>query len=217
MKQYLNLFQKNGFFLWAMAFLLLSSCGKPVTQEEQWQASSVQAREYYTTLSGATALCHVTADYGARIYDFSMSAEITREENGIQTTLTLTSPAEVSGIAVTQTGGSSFLQWEDLILETGYLANQSPVTVLHSLLQQLESGYLLQCSGKEMFTPQGSVTVLELLYGDPDVPLGEGLTYEIWLVADTLQLLGGDVYQDGVRVLQCALEEFTIEAPQQEL
>lgn len=209
MKRYKNKINKHSVGVLGLVFLCLTGCSKQDTQE-QWRELAFEARTYYSNLEQATALCHVTADYGQRVYDFTMEAQLQREVEGLHTTLTLTAPEELVGVAVTQIGNQSQLLWEDLILETGTLAEQSPITVLPSLLQQLEQGYIQQSVVKEMFTTQGSLPVLYLYIQDPDTPTGQGLSYELWLRADTLQLLGGDIYQDGLRVLRCALEEFVV-------
>lgn len=192
-------------------FLLIFavSC-TPVSErnEEKWKEIALLARGEYLAFQQGVATCEVTADYGERVYNFEMTATLSSTEEGLETTLILTAPQELAGITVTKIGENSRLQWDSTLLETGNLAGISPVGVLPLFMESLQKGYIYSGKVEEMFTPQGTLPVLELLICDPDFPLGSGTEILLWLHLESYQLLGGEVYQDGKRVITCALTEF---------
>lgn len=191
----------------------LTSCSAITeTNTQQWNQQALDARNKYLNVTQGMALCEVTADYGERVYSFSLTTEFTREEDGLHSTLQVTAPEEIAGIKVTQMGDSgknTHLLWEDMMIETGDLAGISPITALPMLLTDLQKGYIYQSKVEEMFSPQGTRNILELFIKDPDSPLGTGVESIIWLDSQSYLLLGGEIYQDGARVLTCAVTEFT--------
>lgn len=197
-----------------LSIFITSSCSKT----EDPQAEAIEMRHSYLSLSQATALCQVTADYGERVYDFSMVLVAERREEGLSTTLTLTEPASLKGISVTQTGTGqdSQLVWEDLVLETGDLNPEglSPVTAIPLLLDTLERGFIHSVSLTEKHTAQGTQVLLELISKDPDAPTGTGQEVVLWVDAESYGLVGGEIFQDGRRVVACTIENFIMNVPQ---
>ncbi len=180
---------------------LIITTGCTASKVEQAHESALLARSAYLAMERATGICHVHADYGERIYDFSLVLTLEQGE----TTQVLTAPTELVGISVTQsgTGTESRLVWEDLILETGDLDPQglSPVTAVPLLLETLSTGYLEGATLKE----QG---VLVLYSRNPSVPVGQGREIEIWLNPEDYTLLGGEIFQDGNRIVAVTVENF---------
>lgn len=198
-----------------LSMLITSSCSfLPYNQEEKqqqnWEEQALQVRTTYLSLTEGTGKCSVTADYGQRVYTFDMILFLKDTEDGLSTTMTLTAPEEIQGITATYVGNTSQLLWADLILETGDLNDTglSPVNALPILLENLKKGYIHSATVKEMFTPTGTQAVLELFTRNPDLPLGEGTETVIWLESETQKLLGGEIYQDGARVITCQVSDF---------
>ena len=82
-----------------LSLLLLPSCGG---MEEQNQAEelALTIRGEYLALESLSASMDVTADYGARVYDFALTAAVSGEE----TVLTLTEPEWAAGLTARITG-----------------------------------------------------------------------------------------------------------------
>ncbi len=193
----------------SVIFLLMitTSCGGD-TQEQYYQ-QALKARTQYLGLQQGTSLCHITADYGQRVYDFSLVLTLSRDQDQqLVSTLTLTAPEEIAGISVTAQGGSSQLRWEGMILETGDLNQEglSPVSAIPLFLETLCSGYLESVTMTEKLTQENPL--LTLFCRDPDKIQGTGQEITLWLDSQTYALVGGEIFQDGVRVLSCEFQNF---------
>lgn len=188
--------------------ILITSCSG--TAEDSNHQQGLNARSRYLSMTKATGICTITADYGQRVYDFDMVLNISQEEGGYHTELTLIAPEEVAGIQVTQVGlgADSKLIWDDMILETGDLSDNglSPVTAVPLLLETLCQGYMETITLKE----KSGGTVLELYCRDPDVPLGLGQEIILWVDAQSYDLVGGEIFQDGARVIGCQVQQFVM-------
>lgn len=185
--------------------ICITSCS---TKEDSYHQQAIEARSQYLAMTQGTAQCQLNADYGQRVYDFSMVVNIAQQEGVFTTELTLTAPEEIQGIQATQVGfgKDSKLLWEDMILDTGDLSQSglSPVTAVPLLLETLCQGYIESVSIKE----KSSGTVVELYCRNPEQALGQGQEIILWLDPNNYSLLGGEIFQDGVRVIACTMEQF---------
>lgn len=188
-------------------FSLMMTVSCSAVEEEGYHHQALQARSAYLALQQGTAMCSLTADYGERVYDYELVLTLSQVEGVYHSTLSLTAPEELAGISVTQEGmgAESRLVWEDLILETGDFSQEglSPMTAIPLMLETLCSGYLESVSIRN----EG---VLELYSRNPDVPTGEGLELVLWLNSESYALLGGEIYQDGLRVISCEMKQFVM-------
>ena len=186
-----------------LSLLLLPSCGG---MEEQNQAEelALTIRGEYLALESLSASMDVTADYGARVYDFALTAAVSGEE----TVLTLTEPEWAAGLTARITGEEGALEYDGLILETGSLDGEdlSPMSALPQLLEAARSGYMAECSLEE----GEQRTLLQVRYADADQAPGEGRETTLWFDPDTHALVEGEISVDGLRVIRCAISEFTI-------
>ena len=186
-----------------LSLLLLPSCGG---MEEQNQAEelALTIRGEYLALESLSASMDVIADYGARVYDFALTAAVSGEE----TVLTLTEPEWAAGLTARITGEEGKLEYDSLILETGPLDGEdlSPMSALPQLLEAARSGYMAGCSLEE----GEQRTLLQVRYADPDQAPGEGRETTLWFDPDTHALVEGEISVDGLRVIRCTISEFTI-------
>lgn len=200
---------KNIFILFVILFTCITSaCNAPLKEETNWKDSASVARSQFQTYQSGYGVCQVSADYGERVYDFSLDTSFTREEDGLKLEYLLTAPELLTGIKVTDFSSSSQLIWDDLILETGNLAEISPITAYSHLVTQLEEGYLESGRIIDKSTTNGMISVLELHLGEPDLEKSQGIETILWLNFQDLTLLGGEIYENGTRVLTCALQDF---------
>ncbi len=186
-----------------LSLLITSGCSSQ--GEDSYHQEALLARTAYLSLQNATAVCELTADYGERVYDYTMVLSVSQENGSFHSSLQLTAPELLSGIAVSQEGfgKESTLQWEDMILETGDLSDNgfTPMTAIPLLLETLCSGYLETVTLK-------SNGVLELYSRNPDIPLGQGQEVTLWLSPDSYALLGGEIFQEGQRVISVEIHNF---------
>lgn len=187
-----------------LSILITTGCGSG--GESPQEQDAVLARSHYLALTQATGLCHLLVDYGERVYEFSMAVSVTQENEQRSISQTLTAPAEIAGITVTQVGvgAESKLIWEDVLLETGDLSQDglSPVTAFPQLFHCLTTAYIQSAT----LVSEGEI--LQLLCRDPALEMGQGQEVVLWLDSGSYDLLGGEIYQDGQRVIACEMESF---------
>lgn len=181
-----------------MMLLLLTSCGGG--QEEQGaDALAVAIRGEYLAMTGYSLQAQVNADYGQRVYDFTLSVTWDGEE----TTVSIREPEMLAGVTARITGEDGILEYEDLSLETGFLDDDglSPVSALPTLMEAARSQYIDGCSLTD--------GVLEVRCADPEEKPGTGQEITLWFDAQTHALTAGEISQDGRRVIACDVTEFT--------
>lgn len=140
----------------------------------------------------------VTADYGDRLYKFSMSCNADKEGT---VTFTVTKPENISGISgkLDKTGG--ILTFDDTVLEFGLMAEErlSPVSAPWLLVKTLRSGYLKSAGAED------GITRLSL----DDSYQDDALTVDVWLGEDGLPTRG-EILFDGRRILTVEVENLQI-------
>ncbi len=194
-------------------FMLIFTAGCSADTEESFQQEAVLCRNHYLQQSQATGLCHITADYGERVYEFSLAVELEQVEGQWHSHFTLTSPASLAGIQLSQEGigKDTRLQWDDVILETGDLNDQglSPMTAFPLLWENLLQGYVETSKKVSRTTLNGEESLLQLQCRDPDGVVGQGQEVILWVSDLDYSLLGGEIYENGKRVITCDVEYFS--------
>ena len=186
-----------------LSLLLLTSCGGG-KEHNQAEELALTIRGEYLALEQLSANVAITADYGQRVYDFALTAQVSGEEM----VLTLTEPEWVAGLTARITGEEGQLEYDGLILELGSLdgAELSPMSALPELLEAARGGYIAQCALEEGEDGQ----LLRVHCADPDETPGEGVETTLWFAPDTHALVRGEISVDGLRVIQCTCLEFTM-------
>lgn len=171
---------------------LLSGC----TQTELEQGMELRGK--LLQAETCTFEAHVTADYGDRLYQFSMAC--TADSEGT-VRFTVTEPENISGISGKMDKSGGAITFDDTVLEFGLMAEGrlSPVSAPWVLVKTLRGGYL-----KSAGTEDG-VTRLTL----DDSFQEDALTVDVWLGEDGLPHRG-EILSDGRRILTVEVENFTI-------
>ncbi|MCD7755610.1 MAG: hypothetical protein LUJ09_04665 [Firmicutes bacterium] len=138
----------------------------------------------------------VTADYGDKIYSFSM--ECTADSGG-KLRFTVLSPDTIAGISgsVSESGGS--LQFDGQALAFDALADGliSPVSGPWVLMKTLRSGYLTSCAEEGTYLR----VAIDDSYAD------NALHLDIWLGEDDLPVRS-EIYWQGRRLLSIEVKDF---------
>ena len=116
--------------------LTLTCCGgEGGSQAEQL---ALDIRGEYLAMSGCAASMEVTADYGQRVYEYSVDLTWQREGESV---LTLTAPENVAGVTARLTEGETALDYDGVRVETGPLDDTglSPVSAVPVLLDYATS------------------------------------------------------------------------------
>ncbi len=177
-----------------IALLMLTGCSASGNQGEEL---AVTARGGYLASQTISMRCTVTADYGERVYHFSFDS-VTEGET---TELTLTAPDTLAGLVVTVEEGASALAYEGVLVDTGALSEDglTPITAIPALVEGLRSGYI-----QSSLLEEG---VLTLTIGDPDSLVGVGQELVLTLDGESGDLVRGEIFWDGFRVIDCEVTE----------
>ena len=181
-----------------MIALLLAGCGRLEVSEAEQLA--LEIRGEYLELERCSASLEITADYGQRVYQFGMEAQVQGEDAA----LTLTAPETVAGLTARWAGEAGTLEYDGVAVETGSLDPEGldPVSAFPVLLEAARSGYLTACALEE------DGAVLRVDCGDPEGTPGSGRETTIWFDSDTHVPLEGEIRVDGFRVIACRFLEF---------
>lgn len=180
--------------------LLLAGCGGG--QESGAEALALAIRGEYLALSDCALTAEITADYGRRVYDFQIAAQLTGEEF----TLRILQPEPAAGITARLDQSQGRLEYDGLILETGPLDDEglSPMSALPALLEAARSGYLLDCA----LVQEDDEELLRVRCGDPEGNPGTGREIILWFRPESHALVRGEILSDGAAVIQCRCSEF---------
>ena len=165
-------------------------------------------REDVQNMDAWSGEMELTADYGQRVYAYSVSFTGDREEG---TTLTITAPEEAAGITAVAKEGQTWLDYDGVRLETGPLDPQglSPMDALPALLTELETGTVAEV-GTET---DGDLSLLRLTLRDPEVTPGTGRETVFWFDKAQKTLLRAELRNDGATVVSCVFSSFTMTIP----
>lgn len=184
--------------------LLLSGCGGG--SMDKADQLTLDLRGEYLGLERVTAQMEVEADYGRRVYDYTIALDWRREG---ETTLSVTEPEELAGITARIAEGKTFLEFDGVSLETGPLdeSGLSPLSAAPELLRAAAEGFIAE-SG---FDTLGEQECLRLLCRDPEGEPGVGTEHTLWFDPSTGNLLRGEISVDGQRVITCEVRSFVKE------
>ena len=188
-----------------MMTLLLSGC-KAGSGEERPENLAARIRGEYLSLGGWTARLDITADYGERVYEFSVDASW--EKDG-PTVLTVTAPESVAGITARLEDGEGYLEYDGASLSTGPLTGDglSPLEVIPFVMKELTQGYMARAH----YVQVGERQVLEVLCRNPEEAEGIGAECLLQFDPETHDLLQAELFWDGVSVVRAAVTQFTKE------
>lgn len=183
--------------------LALTLCGCTGSQEEDELA--LQLREDFLAMTGCSGQMELTADYGQRVYSYSVTFSGDQEQG---MTLVLTAPEEVAGITAVIEHGQTNLVYDGVRLETGPLNEDglSPLDALPALIRAVQSGCLAE-TGSELL---GETETLRLCYREPEQEAGASMETVLWLDKDRKTPLRGELRSHDSTVIRCEFSAFNI-------
>lgn len=184
-----------------MMTLTLTACGGTAGQMSL-QEQALAIRGEYLAADGCSAKLNVMADYGQRVYTYSMDVSVA---DGA-CTLVLTAPAELAGLTARVAAGESQLEYDGAVLETGPLSEDglTPLGAIPALLECIRSGFIDSCGTERL----GERDTLRVFCRDPERSVGSGQESTLWFDMTTHVLVRGEIAVDGRRVILCDLEQF---------
>ena len=186
-----------------MLMLLLTACGGG--GEKPDPAAELQAQ--YAAVTSAIMEADVTCHYDSEERVYTLQCVYTPTES----TVTVLSPAPLSGISATVADGELTLSYEDISLDAGgySAAALSPVAVLPRLMAAAGSGYATEQSEEEV----NGRSCLRLAC---DLPDDEGTLYVTWFDQETMLPLRSEISVDGSVAFQIAWTRFEVSARMEE-
>lgn len=173
---------------------ILTGCSDTPKEIERGMA----LRSKILQASSTTFDAEITADYGDKIYTFSMACQ--GDSQG-DMTFTVTAPETISGIAGNITDDGGKLTFDDTALQFDLMADDqvTPVSAPWILLKTLRSGYLTSAC---MEGDQLRLTIDDSYEDD-------ALQLDIWLdSADTPAR--AEILYDGRRILSLSVKKFAL-------
>ena len=169
----------------------------------------LELREDFRNMEAWSGRMDLTADYGLRVYEYTVSFTGSRDEG---TVLTIEAPEEVAGITAAAREGQTWLDYDGVRLETGPLdeSGLTPMDALPALLDDLARGTVAE-TGTET---DGERELLRLTVRDPDLTAESGRETVFWFDKARKTLLRAELRSDGVTVVRCTFSAFAYTIPQ---
>ena len=173
--------------------VLLAGCGAGTGEMDR--AMELRARLLRESCSFTA---QITADYGEKVYTFSL--DCTGDPQG-NLEFTVAQPESISGITGNITGGEGFLTFDDAALQFDTMADGqlTPVTAPWILLKTLQGGYLTSAG---MDGELLRVTIDDSYEDD-------ALQLDIWLDSEN-NPVRADILYGGSRILSLEVINFQI-------
>ncbi len=176
-----------------LVVFLFTGCGSGGSGMQR----AMSLRERLLKSNGCAFDAVITADYGEKIYTFSMHC---RTDSNGELTFTVTDPQTINGITGTigQEGGN--LTFDNQVLAFEMLADGqiTPVSAPWLLIHTLRGGYLASC-GEDS---EGLRIRIDDSYAE------DALHLDIWLSSDDLPIRGEILWQ-GRRVVSVEVRNFS--------
>lgn len=146
--------------------------------------------------NGCSFRTTVNADYGDRVYVFTMDCEADKEGN---LTFTVTEPATIAGIngKINGTGGAITFDDQVLAFQTIADGQVTPVTAPWLLIKTLRGGYLKDCAAVN----GGLAISIDDSYKEE--------SFHLSIVTKEDQPTSAEIFWQGRRVLTLSVENFT--------
>lgn len=174
--------------------LILTGCAKGDSELER----GMELRTKLLRASGVVFDAEITADYGDKLQQFSMSCQADGQGN---VHFAVTDPQTIAGITGEIAEGSGVLTFEDTALHFELLTDEqlSPVSAPWILIKTLRSGYLKSAGMEE--------ELLRLTIDDSYEE--DALQLDVWLNEADVPLRAEILY-DGKNILSLTVSSFQI-------
>lgn len=179
-----------------LAPILLTACAASKPDDHMQQA--LDLRTDLMEAGGCAFTAQVTADYGQRVYTFTLDCQYAPEEGA---SLSVTAPEAIAGIAATVSKDGAKVTFDGADLDFGQLANGyiAPMALPWLLGDCWTSAYI-DSAGAD-----GDFTRFTYLHGYNDAQL----VLDTWLDADGIPVRS-EVAWDGKRCLTVELSDFSL-------
>lgn len=183
--------------------LLLSACnGGAEMGGNKAEELALTIRGEYLAMSSCSGSVDVTADYGERVYEYTLNLNW-QKESGY--TLVVAEPEDIAGVTITVTEGQTALEYDGARIETGAITPEglSPVDAIPTFFEYAREGFIAACVEETLEEQQ----TLRVVFREPEATPGTGTEASLWFGLTGHGLLRGELSVDGVTVIQCVFYE----------
>ncbi len=186
----------SGIIAASAALLALSSCSGGPTPLERARA----IEEDFKSAAGMAFTLDMTADYGERVYDYSLRYE-GDAQSGV---MTVDSPDSISGVRIMLRDGAASLEYDGVEVFTGEILPEglSPVDALPVLLGAWSDGSITEAV-RESFDGEECVAARFRVSDEVDL--------RTWFSEKSALPLRAEIYFDGAAVIMCDFYDFKID------
>jgi outer membrane lipoprotein-sorting protein len=181
--------------------LLLTGCAGRQGSDKGAQ----QLRSHYQDMPAIQAQAEVSADYGDRAYQYTVTVQGSEEEGS----LTVTAPESIAGTGTAWKDGQTVLDYDGISLETGQLSPDglSPADAMPVILAACRSGAVAESGWTDWGEGE---RCLYLLTQNPKSPEKDS-TVALWVDPDTGRLLYAEILWQGKRVISFTFTDFVLQ------
>ena len=173
------------------AVFILTGC----TNSDKPMEGALKLRNELENSNGCAFCANITADYGEKIYDFTMDCQTDEEGN---LAFTVTKPETIAGITGKISASGGALTFEDQVLAFQTMADGlvTPVTAPWILVMSLKCGYIKGCAEMD----NGFEISVDDSYAD-------GALHLQIVVKDGVPV-SGEIFWNGRRLITVSVENF---------
>lgn len=179
--------------LLSVVLLLFLLCG---CNQHEGIDSAITIRDRLLSAGGCSFIADVSADYGDKIYTFTM--ECAFDSNG-NMTFQVQQPDSIAGVTGKISNAEGFLTFDDKVLAFKMLADEqiTPVCAPWIVMKTLRSGYINCCAQQE--------DVFHVTYDDSYEE--EALQVDVWFLNQNMT--GAELLWRGRRIMTISVDSFT--------
>ncbi len=184
--------------------LLLTGCaGRGENPESRVQA----VQTAYGKLERFTAQAEVTADYGQRVYGYSVALKGDLESG----TMTVTQPESIADTVLGWSDGKTELEYGGAVLDTGALSSSglSPADAMPTVLTACRSGEVIDCC-------TDTLNEAEMLYATLETGDKTNCRVACWFQPDSYALARAEISESGQVIITLQFDEFYFQTTQAE-
>lgn len=185
--------KKAAAILTLIAILALTACSQETAADA---ATALQGS--WSALPGVTLTADLVADYGDRVYPFTLNCT----ENRGAATLTIAAPDSVAGVTARVTADGATLTYDGAEVYTGGLTENglSPMEAMPLMFRLWRDGLILEAT----FEPVNDEACLTVLYRVTD-----GVSLRTWFSRETSLPLMAELTSGGSTVITATFKNVT--------
>ena len=176
-----------------MIALCLTSCGGPTAGEV-----SEEIQAHWSTVDSLSLTAELTADYGDRLYPFTLRYEGSADSG----TITILAPESVSGVTAHVSDGGATLSYDGAQVYTGALTQEglSPMDAIPAILTAWHQSFVTEA----VYETLDGTQCCTLLYRITDE-----VSLRTWFDAETYIPLEAEIISGGFTVIHCRFSDIT--------